>query len=84
MIMICIICVVVQSIGSFTLQKVQILGRYLLSGILLILLSLRPWGVAARPDILVNRGGNSYLCIKGIKYIGHNDRGQRVLSRGSL
>jgi hypothetical protein len=28
-----------------------ILGRYLLSGILLILLSLRPWGVAARPAI---------------------------------
>jgi hypothetical protein len=33
-----------------------ILGRYLLSGILLILLSLRPWGVAARPAILENRG----------------------------
>jgi hypothetical protein len=30
-----------------------ILDRYLLSGILLILLSLRPCGVAARPAILV-------------------------------
>jgi hypothetical protein len=39
-----------------------ILGRYLLSGILLILLSLRPWGVAARPAILENRGGKSHFC----------------------
>jgi hypothetical protein len=39
-----------------------ILGRYLLSGILLILLSLRPWGVAARPAILENRGAKSHFC----------------------
>jgi hypothetical protein len=56
----------VQSIGSFTLQKVQkslyVLGRYLLSGILLILLSLRPWRVAARPAILENRGAKSHFC----------------------
>jgi hypothetical protein len=38
-----------------------ILGRYLLSGILLILLSLRPWGVAARPAILENRGAKSHF-----------------------
>jgi hypothetical protein len=38
-----------------------ILGRYLLSGILLILLSLRPWGVAARPAILENRGKITFL-----------------------
>jgi hypothetical protein len=34
-----------------------ILGRYFLLGISLILPSLRPWGVAARPGILENRGG---------------------------
>jgi hypothetical protein len=39
-----------------------ILGRYLLSGILLMLLSLRPWGVAARPAILENRGAKSHFC----------------------
>jgi hypothetical protein len=39
-----------------------ILGRYLLSGTLLMLLSLRPWGVAARPAILENRGGKSHFC----------------------
>jgi hypothetical protein len=39
-----------------------ILGRYLLSGILLIFLSLRPWGVAARPVILENRGAKSHVC----------------------
>jgi hypothetical protein len=39
-----------------------ILDRYLLSGILLILLSLRPWGVAARPAILENRGAKSHFC----------------------
>jgi hypothetical protein len=39
-----------------------ILGRYLLLGILLILPSLRPWGVAARPAILENRGGKSHFC----------------------
>jgi hypothetical protein len=38
-----------------------ILGRYLLSGMLLMLLSLRPWGVAARPAILENRGAKSRL-----------------------
>jgi hypothetical protein len=38
-----------------------ILGRYLLLGILLILLSVRPWGVAARPAILVNKGGKSHF-----------------------
>jgi hypothetical protein len=38
-----------------------ILGRYLLLGILLILLSLRPWGVAVRPAILVNKGGKSHF-----------------------
>jgi hypothetical protein len=36
-----------------------ILGRYLLSG---ILLSLRPWGVAPRPAILENRGAKSHFC----------------------
>jgi hypothetical protein len=51
---------IVQSIGSFTLQKVQ-KSLYLLSGILLILLSLRPWGVAARPAILENRGAKSHF-----------------------
>jgi hypothetical protein len=30
--------------------------------LLLILLSLRPWGVAARPAILANRGGKSHFC----------------------
>jgi hypothetical protein len=39
-----------------------ILDRYLLSGILLMLLSLRPWGVAARPAILENRGAKSHFC----------------------
>jgi hypothetical protein len=39
-----------------------ILGRYLLSGILLILLSLRPWGIAVRPAILENRGAKSHFC----------------------
>jgi hypothetical protein len=39
-----------------------ILGRYLLSGILLMLLSLRPWGVAARPAILENKGAKSHFC----------------------
>jgi hypothetical protein len=39
-----------------------ILGRYLLSGILLILLSLRPWGVVTRPAILENRGAKSHFC----------------------
>jgi hypothetical protein len=39
-----------------------ILGRYLLLGILLILPSLRPWGIAARPVILENRGGKSHFC----------------------
>jgi hypothetical protein len=39
-----------------------ILGRYLLSGILLILFSLRPWGVPARPAILENRGAKSHFC----------------------
>jgi hypothetical protein len=39
-----------------------ILGRYLLPGILLMLLSLRPWGVAARPAILENRGAKSHFC----------------------
>jgi hypothetical protein len=39
-----------------------ILGRYLLSGILLILLSLRPWGVAAHPAILENRGAKLHFC----------------------
>jgi hypothetical protein len=39
-----------------------ILGRYLLSGILLILLSLRPWGVAVRPAILESRGAKSHFC----------------------
>jgi hypothetical protein len=39
-----------------------LLGRYLLSGILLMLLSLRPWGVAARPAILENRGAKSHFC----------------------
>jgi hypothetical protein len=39
-----------------------ILGRYLLSGILVIFLSLRPWGVAARPAILENRGAKSHFC----------------------
>jgi hypothetical protein len=39
-----------------------ILARYLLSGILLMLLSLRPWGVAARPAILENRGAKSHFC----------------------
>jgi hypothetical protein len=39
-----------------------ILLRYLLSGILLILLSLRPWRVAARPTILENSGAKSHFC----------------------
>jgi hypothetical protein len=39
-----------------------ILGRYLLLGILLILPSLRPWEVVARPAILENRGGKSHFC----------------------
>jgi hypothetical protein len=39
-----------------------ILGRYLLSVILLILLNLRPWRVAARPAILENRGAKSHFC----------------------
>jgi hypothetical protein len=39
-----------------------ILGRFLLSGILLMLLSLRPWGVAARLAILENRGAKSHFC----------------------
>jgi hypothetical protein len=55
-------CTVVQSIGRFYLAKGTekfILGRYLLLGILLILLSLRPSGVAARPAILKNKGGKS-------------------------
>jgi hypothetical protein len=39
-----------------------ILGRYLLSGILLILLSLRPWGVVACPAILENWGAKSHFC----------------------
>jgi hypothetical protein len=39
-----------------------ILGRYFLLGILLILPSLRPWGVAARPAILENRDGKSHFC----------------------
>jgi hypothetical protein len=47
--------------GTF-LYLLFILGRYLLSGLLLILLSLRPWGVAARPAILENRGAKSHFC----------------------
>jgi hypothetical protein len=39
-----------------------ILGRYLLSSVLLILWSLRLSGVAARPAILVNRGAKSHFC----------------------
>jgi hypothetical protein len=39
-----------------------ILGRYLLLGILLILLTLRPWRVAARRATLVNRGAKSHFC----------------------
>jgi hypothetical protein len=39
-----------------------ILGRYFLSGILLMLLSLRPWGVAARPAILEKRGAKPHFC----------------------
>jgi hypothetical protein len=55
-------CTVIQSIGRFYLAKGTekfILGRYLLLGILLILLSLRPSGVAARPVILENKDGKS-------------------------
>jgi hypothetical protein len=37
-------------------------GLYLLLGILLMLPSLRPWGVGARPAILENRGGKSHFC----------------------
>jgi hypothetical protein len=49
-------------------RKVYVLGRYLLLGILLILPSLRPWGVAARPAILENRGGKSHFCDYSIMY----------------
>jgi hypothetical protein len=58
-------CTVVQSIGRFYLAKdteMFILGRYFLLGILLILLSLRPPGVAARAAILENKGGKSLFC----------------------
>jgi hypothetical protein len=60
-------CLTVSTINrEFYLAKGTekfILGRYLLSGILLlILLSLRPWGVAARPAILENRGAKSHFC----------------------
>jgi hypothetical protein len=47
---------------TYLQKSLYLAGRYLLLGILLILPSLRPWGVAARPAILENRGGKSHFC----------------------
>jgi hypothetical protein len=41
------------------MNKINIIDRYHLLGILLILLHLPPWGVAARSAILENKGEKS-------------------------